>query len=50
MESVFSYSDDVLYTIHWVLLLFKRGKVYELERRSFTMMMLHILSGYNLTT
>jgi len=44
-EYIISLIDDVLYTIHFLIILLKKEKIYKLERSSLSFMLLHFLSG-----
>lgn len=47
IEKVLEFTDDGLYTIHFVLLIVLRGPIYDLERKSIQMMVLHFVAGYS---
>lgn len=38
--------DDVAYTLHFMMLLIRHGKIFTYERESLIMMFVHFLSGY----
>jgi hypothetical protein len=44
-ELVVELIDDSLYTIHFILLLFRKGPIYDIERRNIIMMALHFIAG-----
>lgn len=44
-ELITELLDDTLYTLHFILLLFKKGPIYDLERKNKTMMLLHFIAG-----
>ncbi|CAD8063634.1 unnamed protein product [Paramecium primaurelia] len=44
-ELIIELIDDGLYTIHFIILIMKKGPIYDLERKNKTMMLLHFIAG-----
>ncbi|CAD8175166.1 unnamed protein product [Paramecium octaurelia] len=44
-ELVIELIDDGLYTIHFIILILKKGPIYDLERKNKIMMLLHFIAG-----
>ncbi|CAD8154667.1 unnamed protein product [Paramecium octaurelia] len=45
IELAIELIDDGIYTIHFIILMFKKGPIYDLERKNKTMMFLHFVAG-----
>ena len=46
IEIVLAVFDDIVYTGHFLAVLFCRKKIYQVERESRSIMLVHFLSGY----
>jgi hypothetical protein len=46
LEILAGLLDDVTYTLHFLLLLLRSGRIYDFERNSTSMMIVHFISGY----
>ncbi|CAD8055986.1 unnamed protein product [Paramecium primaurelia] len=45
IELIIELIDDGLYTIHFIILILKKGPIYDLERKNKTVMFLHFIAG-----
>lgn len=46
IEMILAVFDDIVYTGHFLALLVCRKKIYQVERESRSVMLVHFLSGY----
>ena len=44
-EEILATTDDIIYTLHFIMLIFMKGDIYDYERRSIIMMFIHLISG-----
>jgi hypothetical protein len=45
LEKILSIFDDFVYSIHFLVILASRSKIYQVEKESLPVMMMHFLAG-----